>query len=198
MHENSRLLFERYAKKYFAANARVLEIGPDQFPSTFQALTNHANDKWDYLDIRDRRHGNIISGDGYHFPIEAGAYDVVFSASVVEHVQAIWDWMPELARVCRQGGAVVTICPTSWPYHEAPVDCWRIYPEGMAALYRHAGLSVELNVNATLENTGEAYRIPGRSLSHVKDGLKAVYIKAMQDGGPCECAYDTICIGRKP
>ena len=197
MHENCRLVFEKYAKSYFASNTRVLEIGPDLFPSTFQKLTNHPSDTWDYLDIRDRRYGNIISADGYHFPIEVGVYDVVFSSSVAEHVKAIWDWMPELARVCRKGGLVITICPTSWPYHEAPVDCWRIYPEGMAALYRHAGLSVEVNVNATLEDVANAYRIPGRSLSHVKNGLKMTYMEAMKSGGPCECAYDTICIGRK-
>lgn len=197
MHENCRLVFDRYAKNYFAANARVLEIGPDRHPSTFRQLLGRDETKWDTLDIRSWGPPTYISADGYHFPVPSGEYDIVFSASVAEHVREVWTWMKELARVCRVGGRVITICPTSWPYHEAPVDCWRIYPEGMMALYRSAGLEVEVCASLSLEEVGKAWRIPGRSLSHVKDNLKQVYQKSMAEGGPCECAYDTIAIGRK-
>ena len=31
-------------------------------------------------------------------------------------------------------GYIITINPVSWKYHEAPVDCWRIYPEGMKTI----------------------------------------------------------------
>jgi hypothetical protein len=34
-------------------------------------------------------------------------------------------------------GMSSSVNPVSWVFHEAPVDCWRIYPEGMKALLEH-------------------------------------------------------------
>ncbi|MEO2089895.1 MAG: methyltransferase domain-containing protein, partial [Gemmataceae bacterium] len=70
------------------------------------------------------------------------SYDVVLAGNVLEHVPRVWVWIKELGRVCKPGGVVITVNPLSWPYHEAPVDCWRVYPEGMKALYEEAGLEV--------------------------------------------------------
>ena len=88
--------------------------------------------QWDTLDLVDG-HAYVPaeltyrSRSPYEFPIEDDAYDIVLSANVIEHVRCVWRWLPELARVCKAGGLVITISPVSWPYHEAPIDCWRIY-----------------------------------------------------------------------
>jgi len=37
MHANCKLLFDKYALPYFLAGQRVLEIGPSEIPSDFQA-----------------------------------------------------------------------------------------------------------------------------------------------------------------
>jgi SAM-dependent methyltransferase len=130
----------------------------------------------------------------YEFPIADGEYDVVLSGQVLEHVKKPWRWLPELARVCRPGGHVVTISPVSWPYHEAPVDCWRIYPEGTKALYEEAGLNVLLAHWETLEPRGLLPRFP-RPISDHAPGLLFKIARLLR--WPLARSYDTVTIGRK-
>ena len=60
---------------------------------------------------------------------------------------------------------MIPINPVSSPYHKAPADCWRIYPEGMRALYDHAGLTTLLSKYETLElgRRGQGRALPGLS-----------------------------------
>src|SRR5665647_234752 len=151
MHLNSKLLIQKYARSYFKPGYKILEIGPDQFPSTIQNLAGDGL-TWHTLNIFNDPRLTYPSSPEYNFPIGDKEYDVVISANVIEHVKSIWKWMPELARIAKIGGQVITVNPVSWGYHEDPVDCWRIYPEGMKALYREAGLKVEVSVAENLES----------------------------------------------
>ena len=119
MHKNSRLLFQKYAKSYFTSGARVLEIGPDRAPSTYFQMVETGPTAWDTLDAFRRSDVQLtyLAESEYSFPIPDNSYDVVFSAQVIEHVRKIWRWMPEVARVCKPGGLVITINPFSWHYH---------------------------------------------------------------------------------
>ena len=71
--------------------------------------------------------------------------------------------MREVARVCKAGGIVITINPVSWPYHEAPIDCWRAYPEGMKALYEDSKLEVIFSGWESLEEPQFRNYMPGAS-----------------------------------
>jgi len=200
MHKNSRLLFEKYARSYFSPEHRVLEIGPDRDPSTYQQIVGPTA-AWDTLDFASRTDVPLTyrTSDEYSFPVPDAAYDVVFAAQVIEHVRKIWRWMPELARVCRPGGLVIVINPVSWHYHESPVDCWRIYPEGMRALCDDAGLEVLLSEweSVELERLG---RLTPQKLKkhHIMQRLSGVM--GMLNAGlrfPVEAAYDTITVARR-
>ena len=165
MHANSKLLFARYARPYFKPNLRVLEIGPDGGPSTYQAMVADNSVIWDTIDITNHPSLTYCSHTSeYSFPIPDGSYDIVLSGQVMEHVRKIRGWMQEISRVTKPGGLVITINPLSWPYHEFPVDCWRVYPEGMRALYDDSSLEVLTSVCESLEEPGRGRRIPGRSL----------------------------------
>jgi hypothetical protein len=106
--------------------------------------------------------------------------------------------MLELARVTKRGGRVITISPVSWPYHEAPVDCWRIYPAGMETLSRYAGLEVEFSWWGSLESQQSRRTYPGagsawdRSLRFL---LRARLKRLV--GWPVPVAYDMVTIARK-
>jgi SAM-dependent methyltransferase len=201
MHKNSKALFQRYATPYFTPGARVLEIGPDRHPSTYRSLLDAQFAAWDTLDAFPRPDVPLTwqAESEYAFPVPDGAYDVVFSAQVIEHVRKIWRWMPELARVCRPGGVVVTINPVSWHYHESPVDCWRIYPEGMRALSDDAGLDVVLSEWGSVEMQGLEKRVPQRirkqQVFQRLSGVVGMLNAAVKF--PVEAAYDTITVARR-
>lgn len=200
MHENSKLLFARHALPLFTAATKVLEVGPDGVPSTYCTMARHALGTrapavWDTVDLAARPGMTHAARSDYEFPIANGAYDLVLSGQVLEHVKKPWRWLPEVARVCRPGGHVVTINPVSWPYHEAPVDCWRIYPEGTRALYEEAGLEVVEVLWGSLEKRSLLPRWPRPASDHAP-GFG--YRLARLLHWPIARAFDTVTIGRKP
>ncbi len=197
MHTNSRLIFEKHARSYFRPGLRILEVGPDGFPSNYHRLAGADSATWDTLDLYEHPQLTYVARSEYQFPLEPASYDVVVSGQVLEHVRKPWVWLKELARVCKPGGHVITINPVSWPYHEAPIDCWRAYPEGMKALYEDSGLEVLLSQWESLEETKFRRRLPGRSRECQKPWVRTVSRLLGYIGFPVECAFDTITIGRK-
>lgn len=136
----------------------MLEIGPSANPSEFRRAVGLEAIQWDTIDFADSTFiGSAVNkltyrlSEPYNFPIADNFYDIVLSGQVIEHVEKIWDWMKEIKRITKKGGLIITINPTSWPYHEAPVDCWRIYPEGVAALASELDLHVETCLCESLE-----------------------------------------------
>lgn len=201
MHKNSRLLFEKYARGHFSPEDRVLEIGPDREPSAYRGIVGQTA-AWDTLDFASRSDVPLTyrTSEEYSFPVPDAAYDVVFAAQVIEHVRKIWRWMPELARVCRPGGLVIVINPVSWHYHESPVDCWRIYPEGMRALCDDAGLDVLVSEWESVELQKLSGITPAKLRKHrIMQRLSGVV--GMMNAAvkfPVEAAYDTITVARRP
>ena len=198
MHDNSKLLFEKHARPFFRPGMRVLEIGPDSIPSTYQSVINEPTLQWETLDIHktDPRLTYITDGE-YVFPVASNSFDIVLSGQVIEHVRMIWKWMQELARICKPGGVVITICPVTWPYHPHPFDCWRIYPEGMKALHEDSGLETQLALTEGLEPA---------HLRKQKWFLAKQTIKAFLGWSPFRAPFhpklnltlDTISVARKP
>ena len=197
MHTNSRLLFEKHALPYFQSGMRVLEIGPDAFPSGYQRLATNPSLEWHTLDLRDDDRLTYPNSREYSFDIPDESYDIALSGQVIEHVRKPWKWVPELARVTRIGGLVITINPVSWSFHQDPVDCWRIYPEGMKALYEDAALTLLLSLWGSFETPGYRQYIPGISREQQTRQRQILYSILGRFGLPVERSYDTITIGRK-
>jgi|ERR1035441_5418906 SAM-dependent methyltransferase len=195
MHLNSELLFKKYAVEHFKPRTNVLEIGPN-VPSHYQKIVGDSSIEWHTLDLYESDYLTYRATSEYSFPIPDGAYDIVVSGQVMEHVRKPWIWIRELARVCRPDGLVITIVPVSWPYHEAPIDCWRAFPEGMKALYEDAKLTMEFSHFESLEVPHFKHFIPGRSPADQGRQWKVSRIFG-RFGLPVERSYDTIAIGRK-
>ena len=202
MHQNSWLLFSKYALPYFREGLSVLELGPDGNPSTFEMMVGGKCSRWDYLEISGvPTKTTYVTTSPCTFPIENDHFDIIVSGQVIEHVPHLWSWMKEIARVCKPGGHVITIGPVSWFYHEAPVDCWRIYPEGMKALSEDFGLEVEIS-------TWESVELE-RAFRWLPDSLKAKKVRFLRLSPLFDIAgralrsnfrgaFDTITIARKP
>ena len=115
--------------------ANVLDVGAYDVNGTYRPLVKGLG--WDYtgLDQEPGPNVDLVASDPYHYPIADGAYDIVLSGSTMEHVEAIWRWVPELVRVLRPGGMLAIVTHWQFPEHRYPVDCWRIMPDGMRYLF---------------------------------------------------------------
>lgn len=133
MHANCQFLLTSFGQRYFTTDSQVLEVGCTPSRAVFPP-----HRLWHTADINEKLNPTFVCSQ-YHIPTPH-TYDIVLSANTVEHVRKPWVWIAELARVCAPGGHVIVTCPTNWPYHEDPIDCWRIYPDGMKALLEEAGL----------------------------------------------------------
>lgn len=98
---------------------------------------------WEYtgLDLAPGRNVDVVSEAPYSYPFSMGEFDVVVSGSTLEHVFDTHRFVKELARISRD--LVIVIAPNTHPEHRYPVDCWRIFPDGMFWLLGDvAGLNV--------------------------------------------------------
>lgn len=198
MHPNTQLLFDRYARSYFLPSLRVLELGPGTFPTAHQRAVNNPSITWDTADIFDEPRLTYRMPDEYSFPVASNQYDIVLASNVLEHVRKPWVWIKELARVCKPVGHVITINPVSWPFHEAPYDCWRAYPDGMRALCEEANLTVILSKFESLEIPGHRRYFGGQSWHWLHWRRRLAFRLLAPFGFPLERAYDTITIAQKP
>lgn len=223
MHLNSKLLFNKYATPYFKNGIKILEIGPSGSPSVYQKEINNPTIEWHTLDFVDTSFiGNAVNNltysitSPYSFPIADNVYDIVLSGQVIEHVQDIFSWLKEIRRIVKNGGVIITINPVSWPYHEAPIDCWRIYPSAIEVLAEKTELNIKLLLFESLEVEyikkldANSTFIPGKSYNYTfsEATLKKrirwnKFIRKIPSIGkdlifPIEVAFDTISILAKP
>jgi len=101
---------------------------------------------WEYvgMDMQPGTNVHRVLAEPYAWPnVLNGEFDVLISGQCMEHVPMPWRWMKELARITKPGGTLCIIGPHSWEYHPSPLDCWRIWPDGMKACMEDAGLKVE-------------------------------------------------------
>lgn len=120
----------------------VCDIGSCDINGSFKPL--FGRHKYLGLDIKEGPNVDIISEDLYRYPFENETFDVVISGSTVEHVKNMFRWIVELKRIVKREGLICIIAPSVFRMnHPHPVDCWRIYPDGMRFLLEMiAGLEV--------------------------------------------------------
>ena len=95
---------------------------------------------WNYrgLDIEAGVNVDIVVEDPYDWTsVESDSTDLVISGQAFEHVEFFWGSMFEIIRVLKPGGVATIIAPSGGFEHRYPVDCWRFYKDGFAALSRY-------------------------------------------------------------
>lgn len=149
MHHSSLQSMLKFLDAYLDKNRplKILDIGSrdvDGCNMTYRSMFTK-QESWTYegLDLQAGAGVDIVASEPYNYPIETGAYDVVISGQVLEHVQDMYQWIREVARCVKPGGYVCIIAPWRWDYHPHPFDCWRIMRDGMRFLLNNiAGLDV--------------------------------------------------------
>ena len=140
----------------------ILDIGSYDVNGTYKSL--FMKPKWKYtgLDIAAGKNVDIIATDIYHYPILDNSYDVVISGQCLEHVEDMYAWADEAIRILKPSGLMFISAPYAWHEHRYPLDCWRIFPDGMRWLFvKRTGKVKEVFINTLNngDNTGHCYAI---------------------------------------
>lgn len=141
---NMRYFIEKYCKH--GGGASVLDVG-------CQEVEGQENTSYKRLFPRDIHYTgcdmvagtnvDIILKSPYSWDnIRPGQYQYVVSGQMLEHVEFPWLTFLEIARVLRRGGLCYVIAPSGGPMHNFPLDCYRYYPDGLAALAHYAHFEV--------------------------------------------------------
>lgn len=133
--------------RFHQEQAEVLDVGSYDVNGTYRPMIE-LHEGWHYtgMDVCEGPNVDVVSPDPYHFPFEEGAFDLVITGSTMEHVEAIWLWVPELVRVLKPGGMLSIVTHWSFPEHKYPIDCWRIMPDGMKYLFDQTGKLERYNI----------------------------------------------------
>lgn len=139
MHPESSQLMTEALSGLEVESAVVLDVGSLDINGTYRPIVESRGWRYVGLDLQSGRNVDVVTSHPYEYPFDDGAFDVVISGSTMEHVPALWLWMPELHRILKDGGWLAMCTVMVWGEHRHPVDCWRVLPDGMEFLLSWAG-----------------------------------------------------------
>jgi SAM-dependent methyltransferase len=145
MHPSSFEKMAEFRRKYLTGREgeplTIIDLGSQDINGSYRPLFEQTS--WRYLGI-DMTAGpnvDIVLSDPYDWrEIHEQSADVVVSGQTFEHTEFFWLTMEQIARALKPGGLCCIIAPSSGPEHRFPVDCWRVYPDGLRAIARYAKL----------------------------------------------------------
>ena len=119
----------------------VLDLGSYDVNGSYRPIFDAP--AWHYVgaDIAPGPNVDLVLRDPYDWrELRSESVDVLVSGQTFEHTEFFWETALEIARVLKPGGLCCIIVPSAGPEHRFPVDCWRMYPDGLRAIARYAGL----------------------------------------------------------
>jgi SAM-dependent methyltransferase len=189
MHQSSYDKVLDFRRRYLAEKEngplRIVDIGSQDVNGSYRPIFDVP--AWHYTgaDLAPGRNVNVVLHHPYRWSeLPSGSTDVLVSGQAFEHVSQPWAAILEVARVLAPGGICCIVVPSSGPEHRYPVDCWRIYPDGLIALAALAELEV-LEVVTQWENLGYT------------DGSDTWHDSMLIARRPFLGAYDTVKAGIK-
>ena len=119
----------------------ILDLGSQDFNGSYRPLFDHPPWRYIGVDMTAGKNVDLVLREPYRWrEIKTGSADVIVSGQTFEHTEFFWVTMREIARTLQPGGLCCLIAPSSGDEHRYPVDCWRVYPDGLRAVARYAGL----------------------------------------------------------
>ena len=125
---------------YLKKRGIVLDLGSYDVNGSFKEM--FADHEYVGADIIAGPNVDIVLRQPYNWQFPYNLFDVIISASTIEHMEFPWEWFKELYRVLKIGGLTCIIAPAVIVEHRYPIDTFRYYPQGMRALAKWGGLKV--------------------------------------------------------
>ena len=120
----------------------IADVGSLNVNGTYRSLFERDGWKYTGFDMRLGDNVDVQHEFGTELPEQyREAFDIAISGQCMEHVAAPWRWIVDVAALLKPGGLLWLAVPNTEVFHEHPIDCWRVYPDGMRAIFREAGLT---------------------------------------------------------
>ena len=121
----------------------ILDLGSQDINGSYRPIFGLPPWKYVGVDLAAGNNVDVVLADPYHWwEISRESADVIVAGQTFEHTEFFWETMKEIARILKPGGLCCILVPSSGPEHRFPVDCWRMFPDGLRALARYAELEV--------------------------------------------------------
>jgi len=134
-YETMRILLDRH-RALLPGRPRVADVGASDVNGTYKPLLAG----WaDYTGI-DLAAGPNVDLIAAPYEVPGAPYDAILCGQVLEHTEDMPRLVAAIAAALRLGGVCFLAAPHTWEEHRYPVDCWRIFPDGMEWLLRGAAL----------------------------------------------------------
>lgn len=128
-------MLDAVKRRTVTAGDTCLDVGSLDINGNYRGWMEEAGYTYTGLDITPGPNVDVVTKDPYTYPYPDNSFDLVISGSTMEHVEHIWRWIPELVRLLKPGGLLAILTHWRWEVHAYPLDCWRILPDGMNALF---------------------------------------------------------------
>lgn len=136
MHRSSKKRMGEFVQKYLdhSRKLRILDVGSYDINGSYKELFTSPN--WEYVgaDIEEGPNVDILLKHHYQWNIPEESFDVIISGQCMEHVEDLKEWISPMKKILKKDGLVCIIGPNKFKEHRHPVDCWRIFPDGMRFL----------------------------------------------------------------
>jgi len=71
----------------------------------------------------------------------------------MEHVEDLHKWILEVKKNLKDGGIMCLIVPNHFREHRCPIDCWRVFPDGMRFLMEKIANLEVINIYTYSDDT---------------------------------------------
>ena len=117
----------------------IADVGSKDVNGSYRPLFDREG--WHYVGLDDAAGKNVdVVLTPKTWKENANKFDVAISGQCLEHVLRPWKWIDDVASIVKPGGLVWIIAPNTFQFHEYPRDCWRIWPDGLRAIFEEGKL----------------------------------------------------------
>jgi len=161
MHPSAYSAVEKFAFDYRSevSGKSVADIGAYNVNGCLRPVFDKLGCKYVGIDAAAGPNVDLVVPTEPPWPsVPDASFDAVVSVSTLEHTRRPWLVVKEMSRILKPSGLACIVAPYAWGYHAYPIDCWRIFPDGMQTIVEDAGFSVV-----------QMYMVPGGGKAPVGD-----------------------------
>lgn len=134
---------EQYLSDRIGSPLTVCDYGSYDVNGSYRPIFEEPGWKYFGIDMAAGKNVDVVLKNPYRWSgVGTASVDVVVSGQAFEHTEYFWVTILEIYRILKPGGLCCIIAPATGPEHRYPVDCWRIYQDGMRAIAVFGGLEV--------------------------------------------------------